>query len=573
MAKSEGIRRLIGFIYGTERADRIAGTLLTRIEKRRASIKAPASSGQGRLPLDETDAFMITYGDQFRRPGTLPLECLKEFAGKKLDGILSGIHILPFFPYTSDDGFSIADYSKVHPDWGGWEQISSLGHSYKLMSDLVLNHCSVSHRWFQGFLEDDPRYRDFFISVDPATDLSMIVRPRALPLLTPFETAAGTKHVWTTFSADQVDLNFANPDVLIEMIDVFLFHVQMGIQVIRLDAIAYLWKEIGHPSIHHEKTHAVVKLFREIVAQYVPWVLILTETNVPHKENISYFGDGTDEAQMIYQFSLPPLTLDAFLREDASYLRSWAAGLPPSDGRTTYFNFMASHDGIGMTPTHGILSDAERDNLIRSVEERGGLVSYKATAEGKIPYELNINYRDAVAGDIKSPGGLAAKFLASQSILLAMPGVPGIYVHSLLGSGNWREGVAETGMNRTINREKLDLDSLLDELETEGSVRRLIYGGYAAMLKERRRRSAFDPAAPFGILQAEGPVFALIRGDDSFGRVVCLVNVSARAAGWRADPAAGRVGGSVRDIVSGREVAVRDGRLELEPYQVLWFET
>jgi glucosylglycerate phosphorylase len=569
---SESVRELVGFIYGPEKEEAVCSSLLERVKKRVARITAPPTRGEGSLPLDEADSFMITYGDQFRRPGTLPLECLKEFCEEKLTGVLSGVHILPFFPYTSDDGFSIADYTKVHPDWGGWKQVSGIGTSFKLMSDLVLNHCSASHRWFKGFLEDDPRYRDFFISVDPDTDLSTIVRPRALPLLTPFETAAGTKHVWTTFSADQVDLNFACPDVLIEMIDVFLFHVQMGVQVIRLDAIAYLWKEIGHPSIHHPKTHAVVRLFRAIVEEYVPWVIILTETNVPHKENISYFGTGDDEAHMIYQFSLPPLTLDAFRREDAGHLRDWAATLPPVDGRTTYFNFLASHDGVGVTPAHGILSDQELEGLIRSVEERGGLVSYKAVKEGKVPYELNINYRDAVAGDQTEPRQTAAQFIAAQSILLAMPGVPGIYVHSLIGSGNWSEGVKETGMNRTINRRKLQLDQVLQELSDPASLEARIFKGYTNMLKVRRERPAFHPASPFLVLKADGPVFGLLRGDEERGRVVCLVNSSSRPAQWKVDPAA-KLKGVLTDCINGGSFTVAAGSITLEPFQVLWLET
>ena len=568
---SQSIRELVGFIYGPEKGDSVCTALLDRVEKRLAMISPPPVRGEGRLPLDESDSFMITYGDQFRQKGRLPLECLENFAKEKLPGFLSGIHILPFFPYTSDDGFSISDYTKVHPDWGSWEQVSGIGSSFKLMSDLVLNHCSVSHRWFKGFLEDDPRYRDFFISVDPDTDLSMIVRPRALPLLTPFETAAGTKHVWTTFSADQVDLNFACPDVLVEMIDVFLFHVQMGVQVIRLDAIAYLWKEIGHPSIHHPKTHAVVRLFRAIVEEYVPWVIILTETNVPHRENISYFGSGDDEAHMIYQFSLPPLTLDAFLREDAGHLRDWASSLPPVDGKTTYFNFLASHDGVGVTPAYGILRDEEISGLIRSVEERGGLVSYKAVKDGKVPYELNINYRNAVAGDQKEPRKIAAKFLAAQSLLLAMPGVPGIYVHSLIGSGNWTEGVRQTGMNRSINRQKLQLDEVLAELSDSSSLRSLIFTGYTRMLKIRSERQAFHPASPFTVLKAEGPVFALLRGDTERGMVLCLVNTGSRKARWEIDPAAG-FSGELIDCLAGQRCKGASGSISLEPFQVLWLE-
>ncbi len=570
MAKTDYLKELLGFIYGKDDADSLLSRLVSRIEARVAGIHPPASRVKGSLPLDQKDAFMITYGDQFQDQLRPSLQCLEEFAQKRLAGCMSGIHILPFFPYTSDDGFSISDYKAVHDGWGDWPEISSIGASFRLMSDLVLNHCSASHEWFQAFLRDEEEYRDFFITEDPETDLSMVVRPRALPLLTPFETDAGVRHVWTTFSADQVDLNFGNPQVLIEMVDVFLFHVEMGVQIIRLDAIAYLWKEIGHSCLHHPKTHAVVKLFREVVKQYVPWVLILTETNVPHKENISYFGNGEDEAQMIYQFSLPPLTLDAFLRQDAGHLRDWAATLPPVDGKTTYFNFMASHDGVGVTPAHGILSDDELAGLLSSVEERGGRVSYKATATGKIPYEMNINYCDAVAGDVDDPEMKAEKFIASQSILLAMPGVPGIYVHSLIGSGNWTEGMELTGMNRTINRQKLDLETVSAELDHKGSLRSRIFSYYTRLLTIRRGLKAFDPSSPFGILEADGPVFAVSRGAEGKpGRIICLVNVSDSPSLWKVDPASG-IGDAADDLVGGSRVAAEDGSIRLAPYQVLW---
>ncbi|HUX22457.1 MAG TPA: alpha-amylase family glycosyl hydrolase, partial [Spirochaetia bacterium] len=274
------VRRLVEEIYGGEKAgstyDRIEGMIATRF----SWLESPTArrDASNRLPLDEHDAFLITYGDQFREEGAAPLATLTAFASRFLSDSLSGIHILPFFPYTSDDGFSISDYSTVNPELGSWTEVEGLSKSFRLMSDLVLNHCSVSHRWFKGFLDDDPTYRDYFITVPEGSDLSMVARPRALPLLTEFETKAGRKKVWTTFSADQVDLNYANPDVLIEMIGIFFEHIRHGVQVVRLDAIAYLWKEIGHSCLHHPKTHAVVKLFRALAEELAPWVVIITET-------------------------------------------------------------------------------------------------------------------------------------------------------------------------------------------------------------------------------------------------------------------------------------------------------
>lgn len=574
-------RELLEFIYGSKTGRDTAGRLETLVESRMQGISAPNTASEpapGSLPVSETDAIVITYGDQFTCPGKRRLECLKGFADRYLAGIVDGMHILPFFPYSSDDGFSIIDYKSVNSEMGTWKDVSAVGESSRLMSDLVLNHCSAKSDWFQGFLSDDPAYRSYFITVDPDEDLSMIVRPRDLPLLTPFQTAAGEKHVWTTFSADQVDLNFANPDVLLEMIDVFLFHVSHGIQIIRLDAIAYTWKEIGHPSIHHPKTHAIVKLFRSLVDEYVPWVLIITETNVPHEENISYFGDGTDEAQMIYQFSLPPLVLDAFLRSDTSHLRTWAAGLEVREQPVTFFNFLASHDGIGVTPAHGILSETEIESMISEVKRRNGLVSYKATKDGKIPYELNINYRDAIAPPSASDEERARAFLASQSIMLSMAGVPGIYIHSIIGSGNYGEGVERTGMNRTINREKLDLADIERELERDDSVRALVYRGFRDMLEVRRSRAAFHPQSPQKILPTSDAVFGLLRGDDDVGRVVCLVNTAESESTVELSysdlelPPDADLSALLR---SGRHRTVRTNRgvsFSLGPHEVAWFE-
>jgi sucrose phosphorylase len=569
---------LISFIYGPERGEEVIRDLEELLLTREEEFEVPADydpHSPGKLPLDESDAFLITYGDQFRCGRREPLECLKRFADTYLKGVIPGIHILPFFPYTSDDGFSVSDYSQVNPDLGTWDHIEAVGGSYKLAVDLVLNHCSVQSDWFTRYLAGEEEYRDYFIGVEQGTDVSMVVRPRALPLLTTFTASDGERLVWTTFSTDQVDLNYMNPRVLIEMIDVLLGYVRRGARMIRLDAIAYLWKEIGHPSIHHPKTHAVVKLFRKVLERCAPWVVILTETNVPHEENISYFGNGDDEAHMVYQFSLPPLVMEACIRGDANHLRSWAGSLPQPEGRTSYFNFLASHDGVGLLPAHGILSPRELDTLVEEVKRRGGLVSYKSTPSGDIPYELNISYRDAVAEPELDDAARVKKFLASQAVMLVMPGVPGIYVHSLLGSGNDYEGVERTGMNRSINRQKLDFDEVAGELDTEGTLRNRIYRGFVRLLEARRGEAAFHPSAGFRVLTAEGGLFAVLRtptGEDSKD-VLCLINVGPRGE------AVGLVENGIgakgfTDCLTGRKIVPRETegerKIPVEPFEVLW---
>ncbi|MEP7291918.1 MAG: sugar phosphorylase, partial [Chloroflexota bacterium] len=409
----------------------------------------------------------------------MPLQTLRKTLLQTIYPTVNGLHILPFSPYSSDDGFSVIDYIAVDPALGSWNDVRAFKPEFRLMFDAVINHISAQSAWFQGFLRGEDPYREYFIPMNPATDLSLVTRPRALPLLSPFESNAGTQHLWTTFSDDQIDLNYANPDVLIAILRVLLFYVEQGANLIRLDAIAFMWKCVGTTCLHLPETHAVIQLMRDVLDVVAPQVILVTETNVPHIENISYFGSGDDEAQMVYQFSLPPLTLHTFRTGDATVLSRWAATIERASERTTFFNFTASHDGIGVRPALGLLTDAEIAALVKLTEDHGGLVSYKNNPDGtQSPYELNITYFDAItdpAITATQPDIAISRFICSQAIMLAMVGVPGIYLHSLFGSRNFREGVQMTGRNRTINREKLNADDLLDQLSDESSLRHRVF--------------------------------------------------------------------------------------------------
>ena len=348
---------------------------------------------------DHRDVVMITYADQIRESGKSPLDAQRQFLlDHNLDELIRCVHLLPFCPSTSDDGFSVADYLAVDPESGDWDDIKRLGERFDLMYDLVLNHSSQQHRWFQGFLNDEPEYKDFYTTADPSEDLSEVVRPRSLPLLTEFDSASGKRHVWTTFSADQVDLNYANPRVMLAMLETLVEYARRGARIIRLDAIAFLWKEIGTSCLHLPQTHAAVRLMRHVLDVAAPGTIVLTETNVPHAENISYFGNGTDEAHMVYQFSLPPLLLDAIHSGDTGVLQGWMRSLDLPTDQVTYFNFTASHDGIGVRPAEGILPQERVDALVDVAKAHGGRIGMRTKPDGsQSPYELNITYLDAIA--------------------------------------------------------------------------------------------------------------------------------------------------------------------------------
>jgi sucrose phosphorylase len=269
----------------------------------------------------------------------------------------------------------------------------------------------------------------------------------------------------------------------------------------------------------------MVKLFRAVIDALGLDMLILTETNVPHRENISYFGQG-DEAHMVYNFALPPLVLHAMISADAAPLRSWAKTLPGPETGQRFLNFLASHDGVGLTPVRGgLVDEAAFAETIEEAKRRGALVSYKSAPEGPVPYELNCSYADVVAPP--SLGSLRARaFLSSQAALLSLSGLPAVYFHSWIGSTAWKEGPELLGYNRAINREKPPLDQVERELDAPGSFRASVYEGFSRFLAFRQAEDAFDPAVPQKVLEAEGSVFALLRGPGRSGRrVVCAGNL------------------------------------------------
>jgi glycosidase len=518
----------------------------------------------------QEDVILITYADQVRGEAVTPLAALDRFLlDHSLQSMISCVHLLPFCPYTSDDGFSVVDYLAVDPDSGDWDDIAKLGKSFDLMFDLVLNHVSQKHRWFQGYLQDDPEFADFFIDQDPAADLSQVVRPRSLPLLTEFDSASGTKHVWTTFSADQVDLNYGNPRVMLNMLQTLVEYARRGARIIRLDAIAYLWKQPGTSCIHLPQTHAAVRLMRHVLDRTLAGTLVLTETNVPHRENISYFGSGSDEAHMVYQFSLPPLMLDAIHSGDTSVLRDWIGTLQPPTRQTTFFNFTASHDGIGLRPLEGIVPENRVSELAEIVHRHGGRVNTRRNADGSdSPYELNITYLDAVADrNTTSPQEHSRRFLATQAIMLSMQGVPAVYFHSLVGSGNDQEGVRQSGQNRRINRHKYGRGELEAAFSDAHSLQRRVFDGYCRLLEVRRAQRAFHPAATQTVLDLPGDgLLGFVRDAGDGHRLAVLANLSDRPRMIDASS----VDAELRNDQLASEQCAADEPIEMRPFQVRW---
>jgi sucrose phosphorylase len=523
---------------------------------------------------DQTDAVVIAYGDMVRGDGESPLRSLLHFLEANLGDAVSSVHVLPFFPYSSDDGFSIIDYRQVDPLLGDWEDIQALSKSYRLMIDLVINHVSSQSEWFRSYSNGVAPERHYFLEVEPGTDLSPVTRPRTNPLLRPVQTPYGERLVWATFSHDQIDVDISNPDVLFEFLDILLFYVHHGARIIRLDAIAYLWKAIGTSCVHLDETHGVVKLLRNLLDLLAPGIVLLTETNVPHEENVSYFGEG-EEAHMVYQFSLPPLLLHALETGESRYLTEWVAGLEPPPEGCTFFNFTASHDGIGVRPLEGLLPDQELNALVERMEEKGGRVSRRENPDGsQTPYELNITYFDALSSPVRNDGDLGlARFLCSQAIMLSLQGIPGIYFNSLIAAPNWLAGVQETRRARTINRQKWGLAELQDLLRDATHPASRVFPEYLRLLEIRRAHAAFHPSGPQRALELPRGLFGIKRvAPDDSEELWVLANLTAEPI----DVPPGSIDRHFerrqwRELIQGWARAGEElGQLELAPYQVMW---
>lgn len=555
------IKKLINHIYGESFSDAHLNVLLTKLEKAAVNITEKRKSG-----WDEKDVVLITYADQFSAKGEKALPVFTRFYNEWLSRTFSHVHLLPFYPWSSDDGFSVIDYHEVAPETGTWRDVAELKQSASLMFDFVCNHMSAKSEWFANYLAQKPGYEDFFISVDPETDLSAVTRPRALPLLTPFTLHDGSVgHLWTTFSDDQIDLNFASPQVLIAMVDVLLHYLMEGARYIRLDAVGFMWKIPGTTCIHLEQTHCLIQLFRAITDAVAPGTVIITETNVPHKDNISYFGDGENEAQMVYQFSLPPLVLHAVHRQDVKALCQWAGSLALPSTHTTWFNFLASHDGIGLNPLRGILPESEILSLVDKLQQEGALVNWKNNPDGtRSPYEINVTYLDALSLRDSSDDERIARFILAHAVLLSFPGVPAVYIQSILGSRNDYEGVERLGYNRAINRKKYTAGQVDLELNNKKSIRYQIYSRLSELIAIRRGERAFHPDSQ-AIFDAIGEhILKIVRVAENGERMTALFNFSNKMQTVYGQTLFGT------ELLSGQDISGTE--LTLNPWQVMWIK-
>ena len=575
VGQRERVQFLTGQLYrsvvGEERLKKIVDDLIGAI----GASAAPVQTGPAH-PADlwsQRDIALITYGDSIVDGGSKPLKVLRDFCEKWLANCVTWVHILPFFPWTSDDGFSVLDYSSVNQALGDWNDINDIATDYRLMADLVLNHCSSRSAWFDNFKQGIDPGRGYFFTKGSSFDVSRVVRPRTSDLTMPVVTWEGEQQVWCTFSHDQEDFDFSNPDVLLEFTRIIRLYLDRGVRIFRLDAVAFTWKRSGTTCINLPEAHDLVRLLRSLIEWVQPDAIIITETNVPNIENLAYFGQ-RDEAHCIYNFALPPLLIHTLVEADSSRITRWLMSMPPAILGTTYFNFLASHDGIGLRPVEGLLSEGVLDSMIDRLQENGALLSWREHADGtRTVYEVNVSLFDAFKHIGEAVDLTLERMILAHAILLGLEGVPAIYLHSFLATNNDLSRVENTGHNRAINRHQWALDELTGLLNDAKSQHARCLQAIKQLIDTRQGQPAFHPNATQFTLNCGRSIFGFWRqSPDRAQSIFCLYNVTPTSTTIAA-ASLNLVGSdSWRDLIGGETVDLfsEDPTIELGPYQAVW---
>ena len=527
------------------------------------------NNSKKKLTISEKTSLVICYGDNINSNQKSSFQVFQNFFKKNLKKYFNAIHFLPFYPSSSDSGFAVKDHYKIEKRIGSWSDIKKISKSSHVMADIVINHSSARGLWFKNFLKKKRPGKDYFLTVNSKFNTSKVVRPRDHKLLKKIDIFGKSDFLWRTFSADQIDLDFKNPSVLLRFIKIMVHLVSNGVTIFRLDAIAYLWKKNGTNCINLKQTHEIVKLLRLISNLLNVETIIITETNLPEKENLSYFGKN-DEANWIYNFSLPPLLIHAFLFENSSYLNKWSKKLPNAKFQNSYLNFIASHDGIGMRPTEGILNERSLNNFLKRLKKNGSKFSYrKIQNKSKKVYEANITVFDALKKSDTDPNGkfFLERYIAAHAIMISFEGVPAIYFNSLFGKSNDEAKYVITGNNRDINRYKWSYENITKKLNNKNSKQSIFYQNLGKLLEIKRKQKAFHPNAKRLNINLGSKIFCYERISlDKKQTIICISNLSTKLQYIKINKNLIKY----RDLLGRKIFFTFDKKIKLDPCQTIW---
>tara|TARA_Y100001968_G_scaffold50564_1_gene41232 strand:+ start:10922 stop:12676 length:1755 start_codon:yes stop_codon:yes gene_type:complete len=570
----ESILKTIYPHHSSEKIAQVVSRLMQIINE--YSDKGGLDKGASNQIWDSSSTVLITYPDAIYKRGEPTLTTLSDLIDQKIGNIAKIIHILPFLKSTSDGGFSVSSHKDIEPIFGSWNDLKNFSDKHLLMADLVLNHVSASHPWVHEFMQSQVPGCDYILAPEEKEGWENVVRPRNSSLFISLETKNGKRNTWTTFGPDQIDLNWKNPNILIEFLELIILYLKNGVRWIRLDAVAFIWKEKETNCLHRFEVHQIVKLLRVLLEKLVGNSVLITETNVPELENLSYLSSG-DEAHVAYNFPLPPLLLECLLTNKSDLLNRWLSSWPDFPEKTSYLNFTASHDGIGLRALEGLMDQERFHQLLVSCEKRGGLISHRRMQNGEdSPYELNISWWSAMSdGGVDPSCFQLQRFLLSQVFVLALKGIPAFYLPAILASENDLRTFGRTGQRRDLNREKFEAESIFNELADKRSLASQILNYLNSAIDIRSKEEAFHPESPMKCLtKSRSDLIIIRRGSDSDQRIWAIHNMTNMRLTFHLTD----------NILMERQSAdyhwkdclknelITDNKLEFDPYSVKWLK-
>jgi len=472
------------------------------------------------------------------------------------------LHVMPMLdcpPDHSDGGYAVRDFCKIDPRIGTVKDVEVLAGSLKkrsmlLVLDVVVNHTSNQHEWARRARQGEKKYQDYFYIFDDreTPDIYEETMPEIFPNTSPgnftWDEEMG-KWVMTVFNSFQWDLNYRNPEVLIEMINIILFWANKGADILRLDAVAFLWKKIGSTCQNEREAHLLLQLMKDCCQVTAPGVLFIAEAIVAPGEIAKYFGEdaiNAKECEIAYNATFMALLWDAVATKNAKLLSRGVKNLPDKLERATWLNYVRCHDDIGL----GFADNDVRLAGYDPVQHRRFLVDYftgkfpDSPASG-LPFGDNPKTGDArISGSLASLVGLETALESEDehainsaikaivllhSLILSFGGIPLLYYGDAIGTLNSLEYLAvpaERDDNRWMNRSYFDWNKA-EKRHQDGTVEQRIFSALKKLIALRKETTAFADFDNRQLITSENPnllVFSRIDPQNSGNRVLVVAN-------------------------------------------------
>ncbi|MGD8356862.1 MAG: alpha-amylase family glycosyl hydrolase [Lysobacterales bacterium] len=521
------------------------------------------------------------------------------------------LHVMPILkcpPGASDGGYAVSDFRNVDERVGSLEDVRELARKLRqremlLTLDVVVNHVSDQHEWAELAREGHEKYQDYFYVFQDREipDMFEETMPEIFPETSPgnftWDEKMG-KWVMTVFNHYQWDLNYSNPAVFIEMLDILLFWANQGADILRLDAVAFLWKKLGTTCQNEREAHLILQLLKDCCQVTAPGVLFIAEAIVAPVEIIKYFGEDAviaKECEIAYNATFMALLWDAVATKNTRLLEQGIRNLPDKLDRATWLNYIRCHDDIGLG-----FDDAD---VIRAGYEprahRRFLVDYftgewdDSLARGQ-PFGRNEKSGDArISGSLASLAGLEAALergddkeiqqridliLLLHGMIMSFGGIPLLYYGDEIGTQNdfsYMDDEAKRGDTRWIHRPVMDWDKA-ELRNVQGTPEQRIYSGLERMIAVRKSTKAFADYNNRALISTGNPhLFVFMRSDPlGFGEDVLVIGNFDHSPQSLTLSDLGNRGffeyGKLRDLCSGQSPYLFKDQLVIPPYGFYW---